>query len=115
MSRVTWTLDLRKPEAGKEGPIVIRGEGAARGRIICVIRGNHLHERDDGRFVHLLDDDDVAAVHLILAAPRMKGILEALRLWHARMGGWRPAIWEEAESLLDELAGKGEAKHRAKS
>jgi hypothetical protein len=114
MSRVTWTVDLRKPEAGKEGPIVIR-EGAARSRIICVIQGNHLHERDDGRFVRSLDDDDVAAVRLILAAPRMKQILEALRVWHARMGDWRPATWEEAESLLDELAGKGEAKPKAES
>jgi len=116
MSRVTWIAEWPATEAGHEGPIVIRDiDGASGGRIICVVPGNRVHHRGDGRVVAVLDEYDAAAARLILAAPRMRRVLEVLRLWHVRMGDWRPAIWEEAEALLDELARDCRAQYRAGS
>ncbi|HKM65012.1 MAG TPA: hypothetical protein VJY39_21240 [Acidisphaera sp.] len=114
MARVTWTVALRNVRAGHDGPVEVRDMDAAPdGRIICTVPGHLVRHRSDGYAVSLLDEDDVATVRLILAAPRMRQILEVLRIWHARMGDWRPAIWEEAEALLDELAGECRAQHGA--
>jgi len=114
MARVTWTITPRDVKAGDDGPIVIRNtEGTPGDQVICIVPGNLVCNRCDGRLASVLDEDDVAAARLILAAPRMRQILEVLRLWHARMGDWRPAIWEEAEALLDELAGECGAQHGA--
>jgi hypothetical protein len=114
MARVTWTAAPRDMKAGDDGPMVIcNTEGAPGERVICVVPGNLVRNHCDGRPASVLDEDDVAAARLILAAPRMRQILEGLRLWHARMRDWRPAIWEEAEALLDELAGESGAQHGA--
>jgi len=116
MARVTWTVEQRFVQPGDEGPVVVRDMDAAPdGRIVCIIRGHLVHRRRNGDVVALLDEDDIAALRLILAAPRMKQILQVLRLWHTRMGGWRPAIWEEAEARLDELTGDCRASPEAGS
>jgi hypothetical protein len=90
MARVTWTAKRYDARAGDEGPVVVRE--AACGRIICIVPGSLARGRGNGDAACLLDEDDVIAIRRILAAPRMRQILTIMRTWHARMGGWRPAI-----------------------
>ncbi len=67
-----FELDPVSSHAGDPGPLPIRsGEEAPIHRSVCVIPGSMGYQTPDGILVPALDEEDVAAVRLIVAAPRM--------------------------------------------
>ncbi len=101
-----WVLDPASPQAGDPGPLTIRDvEDAPVRWPVCVIPGSLGHQRPDGQFVQLIDEDDIAAARLIAAAPKTRSALVALLQWARQTGGWEAPCWREAEQALAEAAG----------
>ena len=99
-----WELSPASPEVGDETPLLILDrEDGPEGRTICLIPGRLSRRTEDGEFVRLLDEQDLANAAAILLLPQLRSALAELIEWAARSGGWDAPCWRTAESLLRQI------------
>ena len=105
-----WEISPAAAEVGQETALqIVDREDSPDGRTVCIIPGNLKRRPDDGEFVRLLDEQDLANAALILLLPRLRNTMSDLVEWASRTGGWDAPCWRSAEALVQQLRDVGGA------
>jgi len=101
-----WVLEPAAPQPGDPGPLTIRDvDDTPIHWTACVIPGSLGHQKPEGDLGQLLHRDDIAAARLIVAAPALRHVLQALVQWARYTGEWEAPCWRKAERVLTEAGG----------
>jgi len=91
-------------EAGQETALqIVDREDGPDGRAVCIIPGNVRRRLDNGKFVRLLDEQDIANAGMILLLPQLRNTMFRLVEWASRTGGWDAPCWRSAEALVQQI------------
>jgi hypothetical protein len=105
-----WEVSPPTYEVGDETALqIVDREDGADGRTVCIIPGNLKRRLDDGEFIRLLDEQDLADAALVLLLPRLRNTLCDLVEWASRTGGWDAPCWRSAEALVKQIRDVGGA------
>ena len=100
----TWEMVPAKADAGQESALqIVDCDNGPDGCAVCIIPGNLRRRLDNGEFIRLLDEQDMANAGMILLLPQLRNTMFRLVEWASRTGGWDAPCWRYAEALVQQL------------